>query len=327
MIPIPKFQKKDMSATIAQVKPKTKAHHHHLGLMGCKFVLTAIHHDPQVAWDALRAGVKEIERIERLISSWRASSETWQINQMAGIRPVTVDEELFELIKRCQHVSRITKGAFDISGTLSRDYWNFNNQESKMLPKAKIEELRDLMNYHNILLNENKQSVYLRKKGMKIGFGAIGKGYAAMRARIVMENWGIKNGLVNASGDLMCWGKPMEKNLWEIKIPNPENKELVLATLKIPNGSVVTSGGYEKYALIKGKLYSHIIDPRTGYPVEGVKSVSIVCPNPELGDALATTVSVLGADKGLALINRMKGIECLLVDYENRIRCSDNLSI
>lgn len=318
-----------MSATIAQAKPKAKikAHHHNLGLMGCKFVLTAIHENPQIAWDALRAGVKEIERIEKLISSWRANSETAKINRMAGICPVTVEEELFLLIKRCQNVSRITKGAFDISGTLSRYYWTFNNQESEMLPTAKIEELTELMNYHNIILNEEEQSVFLRKKRMKIGFGAIGKGYAALRAKLVMEKMGIKNGLVNASGDLMCWGKPMEKELWEIKIPDPENQAFVLATLKIPNGSVVTSGGYEKYALIKGKLYSHIIDPRTGYPVEGVKSVSIVCPNPELGDALATTVSVLGAEKGLALINRMKGIECLLVDHENQIRYSDNLNL
>ena len=113
--------------------------------------------------------------------------------------------------------------------------------------------------------------------------GAIGKGYAALRARVVMGEMGIKNGLVNASGDLLCWGKPMEKDLWEIKIPDPENADYVLAALNIPNGSVVTSGGYEKYALIDGKRYSHIIDPRTGVPVVGLKKCKYRLPKSRIG--------------------------------------------
>lgn len=314
-----------MPATLA--KPITKAHHHNLGLMGCNFVLTAIHENPQIAWDALRAGVKEIERIEQLISSWRIESQTGQVNQNAGIQSVKVDEELFELIKRSIHISRITNGAFDICGTVARDYWQITNKESKMPPPRIIARLRELIDYKNIILDEARQTVLLAKKGMKIGFGAIGKGYAAMRARIVMGEMGIEHGLVNAAGDLLCWGQPMKKELWDIKIPDPDNLDFVLATLKIPNGSVVTSGGYEKYALINGKRYSHIIDPRTGEPAEGLKSVSIVCPNPELGDALATTVTVLGEEEGLALINRLKGIECLLVNYQGEVRYSDNLVI
>lgn len=314
-----------MPAIIA--KPTTKAHHHNLALMGCKFVLTAVHHDPQIAWDGLRAGVREIERIERLISSWREDSQTGKINQMAGIQSVKVDRELFELIQRSIQVSKITRGAFDLSGTVARDYWKITNQESEMPSPAVVDRLKELINYKHILLDEKQSSVLLLKKGMKIGFGAIGKGYAAMSASVIMRAMGIENGLVNASGDLLCWGKPMEKEQWEIKIPDPENPSYVLATLNIPNGSVVTSGGYEKYALINGKRYSHIIDPRTGTPAEGLKSVSIVCPNPELGDALATTVSVLGEKEGLALINRLKGIECLIVNQNGDIRYSNNLSI
>jgi thiamine biosynthesis lipoprotein len=314
-----------MPVTLFKPKLKKKAHHHHLGLMGCKFVLTAVHENPQIAWDALRAGVREIERIEALITSWRPDSQTGRINQMAGIQPVKVDSELFELIRRSLRISQITKGAFDISGTLSRYYWDFNNSESQMPSKEKIEELRVRINYHHIILDEANQSVFLREKGMKIGFGAIGKGYAALRAKMVMVQMGIDSGLVNASGDLMCWGSPLGKDLWEIKIPSPENRDFVLATLNIPHGSVVTSGGYEKFTMIEGKRYSHIIDPRTGFPVEGLKSVSIVCPNPELGDALATSVSVLGLEKGLNLINRMKGIECLLVDNDNQVHYSNKL--
>ena len=159
-----------MSAAIA--KSTTKAHHHHLGLMGCKFVLTAIHQDPQIAWDALRAGVKEIERIEQLISSWRTGSQTGQINQMAGIQSVKVDKELFDLIKRSIHISKLTRGAFDICGTVARDYWKITNRESKMPSPAIIAKLRELINYQHIILDENLQTVLLAKRGMKIGFGS-----------------------------------------------------------------------------------------------------------------------------------------------------------
>lgn len=302
-----------------------KAHHYILKLMGCKFVLTSIHQNPDKAWDGIRAGVAEIIRIEELISSWKDHSQTGQINLNAGIKPITVDDELFQLIKRCKRVSELTKGAFDITGTLSRYYWKFDGQESSYPSKEKIHELRDLMNYNNIILDETAKTVFLKKKGMRIGFGAIGKGYAALKAKEVMEIMGIKNGLVNASGDLLAWGKPITDKPWNIKIQHPEKRDTVLASLFLENGSVVTSGGYENFALIDGKKYSHIIDPRTGFPVEGVKSVSVICPNPELGDALATAISVLGEQKGIELINQLQGIECIIVNHNDEIIYSTNL--
>ncbi|MEO1257783.1 MAG: FAD:protein FMN transferase [Bacteroidota bacterium] len=313
-----------MQATLSHpVRKQKKAHHYVIKLMGCRFVLTTIHENPQIAWDGIRAGVAEIKRIENLISSWKDNSSTGRVNAMSGIAPVRVEKELFDLIRRCQKLSKITKGAFDISGTLSRYYWTFNDQASKMPTPEKLAELKRLVNYHHIILNEEQQTVFLKEKGMKIGFGAIGKGYAAVRAKLVMRQLGIESGLVNAAGDLLCWGRPLANKPWTVKISDPEAPEKPLAEFSIPHGSVVTSGGYEKYAFIDGKKYSHIIDPRTGWPVEGLKSVSIICPNPELGDALATAVTVLGQDAGLALINRLKGVECLLVNNENELIYSD----
>ena len=242
---------------------------------------------------------------------------------MSGIAPVTVEKELFDLIKRSQKLSKITKGAFDISGTLSRYYWKFDGKESQIPSPEKLMELKRLVNYHHIILDDEEQTVFLKEKGMKIGFGAIGKGYAAVRAKVAMQNLGVESGLVNASGDLLCWGQPLADKPWTVKISDPENPDRALVEFNIPNGSVVTSGGYEKYALIDGKKYSHIIDPRTGLPVEGLKSVSIICPNPELGDALATAVTVLGQEEGLALIYQMKGVECLLINNNNETIYSD----
>lgn len=291
-----------------------KAHHHICKLMGCQFVLTAVHSSPQLAWDAIRAGVAEIERIENLISSWKDNSQTSRINQMAGIAAVQVDEELYLLIERSLKISQLTAGAFDISGTLSRYYWNFDCSDQAILAPAKVEELRSLVDYHLIELDANNRAVFLQKKGMKIGFGGIGKGYAALRAQQVMQSLGIANGMINASGDLMCWGRPPGEPHWKVKIPDPENASQALFEIAIPFGALVTSGDYENYVLVDGKRYSHIIDPRTGMPVQSLKSVSVVCPNPELGDALATGISVLGPEAGIKLVNQLAGVECVVVD-------------
>lgn len=314
-----------MTTKIIRINEKTKAHHYPVKLMGCAFVLTAVESSPQKAWDALRAGVAEIQRIENVISSWQDDSETAEINYWAGKRAISVSPELFHLIERSKKVSEITAGAFDISGTLARYYWNFNRQETTLLPVSKIEELRDLMDYRLIELDSRSHTVFLRKKGMKIGFGGIGKGYAAYRAQIVMQKLGIKSGLINASGDLMCWGNPLNKTAWTIQIPNPTNRENTLCQIDIPFGSVVTSGNYENYLLIDGKRYSHIVDPRTGRPVEAIKNVSVICPNPEFGDAMATAISVLGVDQGLSLVNQLKGIECVIIDQDDQIFYSNQL--
>lgn len=312
-----------MPATIQ--KSQLKAHHYSIKLMGCHFVLTAIDPDPHEAWEAIRAAEREIDRIEKLISSWRTDTQTAAINENAGIAPVKVDQELFDLIHRSLKVSEITSGAFDISGTLARYYWNFNNKENEWLSQEQIYELRDLINYRLIELDYDHQTVFLRRKGMKIGFGGIGKGYAAHQASLMMKSMGIKSGLINASGDLMAWGKPPNKETWTVNIPSPKDRRISLFEFSIPNGSVVTSGNYESYSLMNGKKYSHIIDPRTGLPIEFIKNVSVLSPNSEFGDALATAISVMGPQAGINMVNRLNGVECIVIDKDDQVYFSNNL--
>ena len=302
-----------------------KAHHHPALIMGCGFVITAIHEDPQIAWDAIRAAEAEMRRIEGLISSWKTTSQTHQINEAAGKHAVTIDQELFGLIKRSLKVSELSCGAFDISGTLSRYYWNFNKQENKLLAKDKIEELSTLIDYRQIQLNENDQSVYLAKAGMKIGFGGIGKGYAAQKAVATMKEMGIENGLLNASGDLLCWGSPPDKSSWEISLPDPVNRDLNLLSISLQEGSVVTSGSFENYTLIDGVRYSHIINPKTAMPVTHTKNVTVICPNAEFGDALATALSVLPIKESINLINQLNGVECIIIDAKDHAHFSNQL--
>ena len=293
--------------------------------MGCRFGFSAIHQNPDRAWSAIRAGVKEIRRIESLISSWKEASETSEINRCAGIRPVKVSRELFELIRRSIHISAITGGAFDITGNISRYYWKCNGQDILPPERHTIEMLRQLIDYRLIELDEQSSTVFLQRKGMSIGFGGIGKGYAAHKAKIAMEEYALSGGMVNASGDIVCWGNPPKNETWSVSIIDPKNHDCIAANISLSYGSVVTSGDYESFQTHEGKKYSHIIDPRTGMPSDGLSSVTVVGLNPEFGDALATALSVLGWERGIRLVNRIRGVECILIDQSNTIHYSDNL--
>ena len=304
-----------------------KAHHHPVKLMGCGFVISAISDSPQEAWDAIRAAENEMRRIELKISSWREDSETAEINKQSGIKAVDVSDETFDLIHRSLKVSQLTSGAFDISGNLARFYWQFDNKEHTLLEEGKISELRDLINYELIELDEAKRSVFLKKKGMKIGFGGIGKGYAANRAKTIMQNMGIKSGLINASGDLISWGKALNNDTWDIQIPDPRNRDQSLIEISFEEGSVVTSGSYENFSIIDGVRYSHIVNPKTGIPVTHTKNVTVVSPDAELGDALATAFSVLEIEQSLNLANKLNGIECVIIDDTDKAHYSNNLKI
>jgi thiamine biosynthesis lipoprotein len=298
-----------------------------LNLMGSRFELVAIHEDEEKCKTANREAIEEIRRIENLISSWKVTSETYQINKNAGIQPVKVSEELFNLIERSKKVSDLTDGAFDISFASVDPVWTFDGRTIEAPDTAIVNQSVKNINYQNIVLDKSNLTVYLQKPGMKIGFGAIGKGYAANMAMKKMKSLGIDNGLVNAGGDLICWGHDEDGKSWKIGIADPEKKEEFIAWLNIDNMSVVTSGNYEKYVIIDGKKYGHIINPASGFPVKGIKSVTVVSPDAELSDALATSVFVMGVQKGLELINRLKNVDCLLVDDHNKMWTSDKLEL
>lgn len=312
----------------SQSKPTLERESKVLKLMGSRFELVAVGEDSPQAWNAINTGIKEIQRIESLISSWDPKSETSKVNAQAGIAPVQVDQELFDLVERCLKIAQLTAGAFDISFASMDRIWKFDGSMNEMPEPSKIEQARSRINWKNIVLDRQKKTIFLKEKGMKIGFGAIGKGYAANRAKSLMQAVsGIKGGVVNASGDLLAWGESGQEKPWEVQIANPKDKSKSLGAIQVANQSIVTSGDYEKFVRFDGKRYAHIIDPRTGYPTTGIKSVTIVCPDAELGDALATAVFVLGKEKGLALINRLKNVECLIVTDNDDLLNSTGLQI
>lgn len=294
-------------------------HRKQLKLMGSAFVITAVHDDEALAYAAIDSAIAEIERIEALISSWRPNSQTSLINAQAGKGPVKVDFELFELIQRSIKISELTNGAFDISFSSLTPIWHFDGTMTELPDSATVAESVSLINYKDIVLDEAASTVFLKRQGMRIGFGAMGKGYAANRAATVMQLMGVKAGVVNAGGDIYCWGAQADGTAWPILIAHPDKRDGIAAKLNITDMAVVTSGNYEKFIEVGGKRFSHIIDPLTGWPAQGLKSVTIICADAELADALATSVFVLGLDDGMYLIEQLNEVECVLIDDAGKV--------
>jgi FAD:protein FMN transferase len=297
-------------------------------LMGNHFDISVVADDETWAQERINEAVAEIQRIERLLTTFNEDSQTNLINQNAGIQPIAVDREVFDLILRANRISSLTQGAFDISyGSIDKRFWNFDVLMTALPDKETAKAAVKLINYRNILLDTEGGTVFLKNAGMRIGFGGIGKGYAADRAKALLQSKGVKSGIVNASGDLITWGTQPDGSAWTIGVADPNRKNDTFSLLEVGNMAVATSGNYEKYALINGKRYAHTIDPRTGFPVSGIKSVTIICPYAELADALATPVMVMGVKAGLHLINQMPHIGCIIIDDNNKLFTSNNINL
>lgn len=295
-------------------------------LMGNQFEISAVSLSEADANRSIDAAINEIKRIEKLLTTYHDSSETNLINRNAGIAAVTVSEEIFNLIERSIRISGVTQGAFDITyGSIDKSLWNFDTQMKSLPDKETAKEMVRLINYRNIMLDKDNTTVFLKDKGMRIGFGGIGKGYAAEMAKNTMQQLGITSGIVNASGDLTTWGVQPNGEEWTIGIANPNILGEVFSFLKISGLAVATSGNYEKFIVIDGKKYSHTIDPRTGLPVTGIKSVTVITKNAEIADAMATPVTIMGVKAGLHMINQMKDIEVIIIDDFDNIHHSNNI--
>jgi len=295
--------------------------------MGSRFDITVVAQNENEGNQYIDDAVSEITRIEKMISSWDSTSETSEIIKYAGIKPVKVDKELFDLIERAIKISELTDGAFDISYASMDKIWKYDGSMKSLPTEEEISNSIQKVGYKNIILDQAKQTVFLKNPGMRIGFGAIGKGYAADKAKQHLISKGVKAGIMNASGDLCTWGTQPDGSSWMVGITNPLNKNKVFSWFPLDNNAVVTSGNYEKYVVFNGVKYTHIIDPRTGWPAHGLTSVSIFAPKAELADALATSVFVMGRETGINFINQLPGVECVIIDDQGKIFKSENIKL
>jgi len=297
-------------------------------LMGNRFEFSVVPGSENKADHCIDLAITEVARIEALLSTFKEDSQTNEVNRASGIHPVKVAKEFFDLVYRSIKVSLLTQGAFDLSyGSIDKRFWNFDTHMTSLPDASLAKKSVRLINFRNIILDEKEQTVFLKEKGMRIGFGGIGKGYAADRAKMVLQENGVKSGVVNAAGDLVTWGRHPDGRAWTVGLADPDSKHHHFSQLAIGNMAIATSGNYEKFVVIGGKKYAHTIDPKTGFPVSGIKSVSIICPSAELADAMATPVMVMGVKAGLNLVNQMKQIACIIVDENDRVFTSKNIKI
>ncbi|MDR2230583.1 MAG: FAD:protein FMN transferase [Flavobacteriaceae bacterium] len=288
-------------------------------LMGSRFQITLVDKDSISAEQNIDKAIAEITRIENLISEWRPETQISQVNQNAGIKPIKVDKEVFDLTKKGIYFSKLTDGAFDISIVAMDKIWKFDDSMDELPSEQAIKESVRHVGYQNIILDSTNSTIFLKNPGMKIGFGSIGKGYAADKTRDLMKSMGVKAGIIDASGDISTWGTQPDGKPWAIGINNPFNDHKMAAVLYFKENAVTTSGSYEKYAEIHGKRYSHIMNPKTGYPSTGLTSVTITGPNATMANGFSTSIMVLGEKEGLKLLKPFPEYHYLLITDKGKI--------
>ncbi len=291
-------------------------------IMGTRIVVELYHPDTATAQRGVAAVLAEMRRIDTAMSPFIDSSELSRVNREAGRHPVTVSGELFGLLQRAQRVSELTTGAFDV--TFASVGFLYDYRQRVRPDDRQRKTATALVDYRQMVLDPARRSVYFRRPGMRIDLGGIAKGHAVDRCMRLLQDLGIDNALVRAGGDSRVagerWGRP-----WTIGIRDPRDRDGVVAVIPLVDVAVSTSGDYERFFEQDGVRYHHIIDPRSGDSARGLRSVTIIGPDATTTDALSTSVFVLGLVKGLALVERLPGIDAILVDADGKLHYSSDI--
>jgi len=288
-----------------------------LRLMGNRFEISVVGNDPVWADNCIDAAVAEISRVEKLLSAFNEDGQINEINRNAGIKPVKVNAEIFRLVERSLKISELTYGTFDIT----------YNAADKNVDVQKIERKSvKFTNYTNVKIDEVNTTVALTEKGMRVGFGAMSKGYAADRAKYILQMMGVSSGVINAGGDLLTWGLQPDNEPWTITSADPNREVQPFSNINISNMAIATSGNFDKNVTISNRKHLHNVDTKKGFPVSVLKSVSIVSPTAELSDAMATPVMAMGVNAGLYLINQLQQLACVIVDDHDRVYTSKEVN-
>jgi thiamine biosynthesis lipoprotein len=247
--------------------------------MGSTYSLVLYGEDRAKLEMASEDAFEEVRRLDRLLSNYRPESEWSQVNRYAAERPVKVSAELFQLLSACVEYSRQSEGAFDISVGPLMKVWGFYKGSGHLPQRAEVLKALEKVGYRNILLDANSKTVRFAKEGVELDPGGIGKGYAVDRMVDILRRDGIAVALVSASGSsIYAMGAPPGESGWKIRIRDPKDETKTVTEVTLKNESMSTSGSYEKFFWAEGKIYSHIMDPRTGYPSRGMLSASVITP-------------------------------------------------
>ncbi len=296
-----------------------------VALMGTEISILVTRADREPAIAAIGEAFEEMRRIELKVSSWLDDTVITAINRSAGVDAIKVDDEVMGLLVRAKEVHGLTERRFDVTFRAAEGLWDFRKQPVKVPAKAEIDRVMKLVDSDALVLDRAGMTAFLKHPGMSIGLGAIAKGYAVDRAARVLRDRGIRHFVVNAGGDLYSAGRPTRATRWEVMVKHPRNDQRALAKIPVQNRAVATSGDYERFFEHDGVRYSHILDPTTGYPASDCQSVTLLAETAADADAFATGVFVLGPTRGLALVERLEGVEAFIIDAAGGYHISSGL--
>ncbi len=293
------------------------------GVMGTSFQIEAIGEDAAELDRVIALALDELRRVEDVFTVYR-ESELTRLNARAGQGPISVSHELAEVIAIAVECGRITRGAFDVTYFPLRPLWDYKAEHPTLPSEEQIQTALERVDYRRIEVDLEHDTVEL-PSGFSIDLGGIAKGYGVDRAMGVLLAHGIQNGLVQAGGDTKALGRKFDAP-WQIAIKNPRRQGDVFAVLPVVNQCVQTSGDYERFFVIDGRRYHHILDPRTGRPSQGCMSATVIGPEATFADGIATAMCILGPDEGMALIEELERVEAVLVGMDGRVHLSSGLA-
>ena len=294
--------------------------------MGSELRLTAWATDDAAARSAFDAVFAEFERLEAQMSTWRPGSDVLRINAAAGDHAVPAAADVRDVLRLARQVSEWTEGTFDVTFGALTDVWKFDHDQDDTIPSAEAIRARlPLIDYRQIEIDDRAGTVFLKRKGMKIHLGGIGKGYAVEHAMHILKGAGLRDFMIQAGGDLYVGGHK-DGRLWRLGINDPRGPEgRSFATIDLTDSTFSTSGDYARYFMKGGVRYHHILDPATGQPARLCRSVTIAAESPVLADAVAKGVFILGPAKGMALVERLPHLEAVIVTAANEVLVSSGL--
>ena len=293
--------------------------------MGTLVFLTAVASDEQLAQDAIERGFAEIHRLEQILSTWIPDSELSRINAAAGQRAIEAGPETMELLEHSLEMAKLTEGGFNIAVGPAVEAWNVS-REGRIPIRAELDAARPLMDLSAVQIDKEAGTVYLARSGMRLDIGGIGKGYAADFAARVMREAGASAGVVAISGDIKTFGRLPDGQRFVFGIQHPRKENgITIGQLRLEDEAVSTAGDYQRYFEKDGIRYHHILDPQTLQPAWLSQSVTIVAKTGVLSDGLDTGIFVMGPERGMALIERLPGVEGVIVGADGTIFVSSGL--
>jgi len=291
--------------------------------MGTRIEVQFWHEDAEVGAALLAQAMAEVDRIEARMSTYRESSEISRVNAHAADAPVRVSRELFDLVARSLVVSTLSDGAFDIT---YESVGHLYRLRDRVRPAdAQIDARLPAVDHSLVRLDPQAQSIAFAAPGVRINLGGIAKGYTCERVVELLAEAGVRNALVSAGGDTRLLGDRRGQP-WVVGIRDPDDADGVVTRLALDDEAISTSGDYERYFDENGVRYHHILDPATGRPSEGIRSVTVVGPEGTLTDALSTTLFVLGAEQGLALVETLPDYDAVIIEANHAVRLSSGLA-